>query len=193
MKKVLKNDAGLTPMVRKADWLLAKENPEKYKAPEEKKKLKGSRGTVRGLNGGREQKIDSDTNLAIAKDLAGGASVKYLAMKYAVSDGYIRDSMQKLFISSKVGREILKNVILENGIAAGMHARRGIEQLSPMQAVMATGIMSSKFVELDKHTASQPAEVDFQELQNIGENLKLIKESLGDLPDDLSDEDVIDV
>lgn len=192
MKKVLKHDAGLTPMVRKADWLLAKENPDKH-GDKDKPKSQKQYDLHRSADGGRKQRIPEELRLEVAKERAGGASVDYLAKKYCVSNKYIDDALQKVFISSKVGREILKNVILENGIAAGMHARRGIEQLSPMQAVMATGIMSSKFVELDKHTASQPAEVDFQELQSIGENLKLIKESLGDMPEDLTDEDVIDV
>lgn len=192
MKSVLKHDAGLTPMVRKADWLLAKENPDKHKDKEPKDKKK-SKHKISSTQGGRAQRIPEEMRMEVAKELAGGASVQYLMKKYCVSDQYILDSMKKLYVSSKAGREILKNVILENGIAAGMHARKTIGELSPMQAIMATGIMSSKFVELDKHTAAQPAEVDFQELQAIGENLKLIKESLGDLPEDMTDEDVIDI
>lgn len=191
MKKVLKHDAGLTPMVRKAEWLLAKENPKLRQVKVIDKKKSKNKG--RSLRGDRKEAIPPELSLEVAKELAGGATVDFLTKKYCVSDTYIRDSMNKLFVSSKVGREILKNVILENGIAAGMHARKTIGDLSPMQAIMATGIMSSKFVELDKHTAAQPAEVDFQELQKIGDNLKLIKESLGDLPEDMTDEDIIDV
>lgn len=191
MKKVLKHDAGLTPMVRKAEWLLAKENPKLRQVKVIDKKKSKNKG--RSLRGDRKVAIPPELSLEVAKELAGGATVDFLSKKYCVSDTYIRDSMNKLFVSSKVGREILKNVILENGIAAGMHARKTIGDLSPMQAIMATGIMSSKFVELDKHTAAQPAEVDFQELQKIGDNLKLIKESLGDLPEDMTDEDIIDV
>lgn len=180
---MLGHDEGLTTIVRKAPWLKQKENPERGGKNRELKTVHGK---------GPAPTIAEDTKMQIAKEKAGGAGTDYLAKKYGVSAKYIDDALHHIFISSKVGRELLKNVILENGIACGMRARAGVADLSPMQAIMATGIMSSKFVELDKHTASTPAEVDFTELQAIGENMKLIRESLGDLPDDSMD-DVIDI
>lgn len=174
ISKVLGHDAGLTPMVRKGDWQLARENPERG----------GKHKVGTNKQTGAKNGLSKETKLEIAKEKAGGASEHYLAKKYGVSITYVQDSLKSIFLTSKVGREILKNVILENGIACGMHARTKVEELSGMQAIMATGIMSSKFVELEKHTMAQPAEVDFVEIQAISENLKAIKDLVGDLPDD---------
>lgn len=184
LSTVIGSPEGLTPMVRKAPWQvhrdLPKQLPERSVDGEKTKRVHGKR------------MIPKEVQLEIAKEVADGATVPTIANKYGVSAGYVEDALRTVFRTSKEGREILKGVILENGIASGMHARRHIGELTPMQAVVATGIMSSKFVELEKHAATLPSEVDFGELQSIGDNLRQITEQLGEMPDDEGGE-VIDI
>lgn len=185
MPKVLGHGQGLTSMVRKGEWQLAKET---HKVLPVVKKHKRS-------DNWKKNTIPEDMRLEIAKEMAGGATKEFVANKYGVSNSLVVRAMNQVWIGSAVGREILKNVILENGIAMGMQARDKMSELSPMQSVMATGIMSSKFVELDKHTSSTPQEVDFNQLQEIGEHLKQVADSLGVPPEemDADEENFIDV
>lgn len=185
MPNVLGHGQGLTSMVRKGEWQLAKENPQVVP-----KKVKHERD-----HNFKSKKIPEQLRLEVAKEMAGGASKEVIAAKYGVSNSYVITAMNKVWMTSSVGREILKNVILENGIAMGMQARAKMGELSAMQSVMATGIMASKFVELDKHTSSTPQEVDFNQLQEIGEHLKLVADSLGVPPEemDADEENFIDV
>lgn len=180
MRKVLGHGQGVTSMVRKGDWQLAKENPNMTAKTGKKSDTFG-------------HKIPEEMRLEVAKEMAGGASKAIIADKYGVSNAYVVNAMKKVWMTSSVGREILKNVILENGIAMGMQARAQMKDLTPMQSVMAAGIMTSKFVELDKHTASTPQEVDFNQLQEIGEHMKQVAEALGVHAEDMDEEDAIDV
>lgn len=182
MKKALGHEAGITGIVHKADWLKAKEaepdRPKKFKSGY--KKLKQPR------------KFPKELAIQIVKEKAGGATEAYLVQKYGVSKTYIQDALSKHFVTSAVGREVLKNVVLENGIAAGMRVHQTIKDLTPVQSVMATGLMAKTFIDLDKHTAATPVEIDFSELQKIGDNLKEISEAIG-VTDDGDGEDFIDV
>lgn len=175
---------GLTPLVRKAAWQVHRDLPKQL--PERSVDGEKTRRV------GRPKVYPKEVQMEIAKDRAKGSTIASLATKYGASITYVEDALRTIFRTSKEGREILKGVILENGIAAGMHARRTIGELTPMQAVVATGIMSSKFVELEKHAATLPSEVDFGELQSIGDNLRQITEQLGEMPDDEGGE-VIDI
>src|SRR5687768_17404622 len=139
--------------------------------------------------GEKPLQLSTETKLAMARDKAGGMTTAALADKYSVSESYIEHSLRTLFTQNAVGREILKGVLLDNAIASGMHVRANIGELQPMQAVIATGVMTQRFIDLDKHTQKQAPEIDTTTLSQVGEILKDIKESLGN-PDD---QDVLDI
>lgn len=116
-----------------------------------------------------------------AMDKIGGATWDELKQKYGVSIRYLRDAIQAQFITTKKGREILKGVLLEGAITSGMHAKSKIGELNGMQAAVATGILTSKFIELDKHTQGLPQDsADLTNLDQIGDDLRDIRKMLGD-------------
>lgn len=174
----------ITVKPRKGEWELMKE--------------KGVSGKPKNGKMKKALAISQSTTIQMAHDRAGGMLIKDIAMKYAVSDGLVSNSLQKLFISTKIGREILKGVLLENAIATGMHARSKVDQLNPMQATVAAGIFTDRFIALDKHTASQPMDVDFAELAEAGNAIKELKELVGGIKDsergvDVDGEDAIEL
>lgn len=136
--------------------------------------------------------VSRKTILEMAQDKAAGKTDKELAAKYAVSVSYVRDALQTLFVSNKQGREILKGVVLENAIASGMASREVIKDLQPMQKVLATGIFTQRFIDLDKHTQSAAPEVDFQALDRIGKTLDKLNRQVQGIDDD-DDAQVIDI
>jgi hypothetical protein len=117
--------------------------------------------------------LSEKVHIEMARDKAGGMTDKDLAVKYAVSVTYVGDAMRTLFIQSKVGREILKGVLLDNAIAGGMKVRQSIDELTPSQAIVATSVMTQRFIDVDKHnSAMQTSDIDFTELNEIGDMLR---------------------
>jgi len=197
--------AGIPPLVRKGDWQLHKEARlgEQKHVPGLKSKTKKEPAWLKVLRGGkvksselatiakhkRKRRKDNrltlapDTQLEMARDKAGGMTNSELAQKYAISEDYVRESLNRLYVNNEQGREILKSVVLENAIASGMHARSKVGELNAMQATVATGIMTSRFVELDKHTRDVPKVVDFSELAKVGQVLTQLHSEVAELMD----------
>lgn len=112
----------------------------------------------------------------LMKDKMGGMSTKELAEKYAISEGYVKQAFAKKFMNRSEGREILKGVLMQNAVACGMHLTANIDKLQPMQAAIATGIMTSRLIELEEHSATHKDPIDFAEIANIGKELKEIRD-----------------
>lgn len=152
---------------RKGEWELKRE---KTKTPGmDKVRPKGERALA----------LKKDEMLEMARDKAGGMSDKELSKKYAISEAYVRDSLKTLYLNNKMGREILKNVLLDNAIAGGMRVRETIGELNPMQSVVATGIMTQRYIDIDKHNSQQVNDVDIDELQQVGELLRDLNKAAG--------------
>lgn len=149
--------------VRKGQWQVEREAAAKQVPGKPKPNKKRTRAAIA---------LSPQLMLEAAKDKAAGMTNEMLATKYAVSEAYIGEALQRLYVRSDVGRQILKGVLLENAIATGMHARKNIESLSGMQATVAAGIFTDRFVQLDKHIASVPREVDFAEIAKVGQLLE---------------------
>lgn len=151
------------------------------KNPWESDKPKGITGMPKDKPPGerRLNQLPKETLILMAKDKASGLTDLQIADKYSVSNSYIQGAMRTLFMTSKIGREILKGVLLDNAVACGMRVRATVDELSPMQAVIATGVMTQRFVELEKHTQQAPPDVDFSELAQVGQILKDIRGSIG--------------
>ena len=113
-------------------------------------------------------------------DRLAGASQKEVAEKYGVSERYIDMAMKKKYITTSDGRKVLEGALLENSIASAMHFRAHVDELSGMQAAVATGIMTGKFIDLQKHNGETPVEVDLTALSAMGDMLKDIRSSIGD-------------
>ncbi len=136
--------------------------------------------------------VSRKTMMEMAHDKASGMMDKQIASKYAVTLSYVQDALRTLYVSNKQGREILKGVILENAISCGMASRECVGKLQPMQKVIATGIFTQRFIDLDKHTQSAAPEVDFQALDRIGKVLDKMNRQVAGMDDD-DETEIIDV
>lgn len=134
--------------------------------------------------------ISRETSFAMAKDRSLGMSEKQVADKYSVATCLVREALKRVYTGTAVGRELLKNVILEGAIATSTQALKKVGELNPVQSVAAAGLLTSKFIELDKHTQNTPQAIDFAQLKQVHENLQSLDEELGDIDDD---DGVIDI
>jgi hypothetical protein len=135
--------------------------------------------------------LPKETLVMMAKDKSSGMSDKEISKKYAVSTSYIQASLKTLFLTTKVGKEILKGVLLDNAVACGMRVRETVDELQPMQAAIATGIMTQRLIDLDKHTSNQPPDMDLNELAEVGKFLREIRTEVMPLTD--ADAPIIDI
>lgn len=163
---------------RKGDWELDRE-----KQPAGKPNRKSGKPHKLALT--------EQSKLQMAKDRASGMSEKELANKYSVSVTYVGEALRTLFVKSAIGRDILKGVLLDNAISCGMRVRATVDELSPMQSVIATGVMTQRYIDIDKHTQDIPKEVDFSELLEMGNLLKDLR-GHAILPSE-KDKDFIDI
>lgn len=126
------------------------------------------------------------------KDKARGMTLDAIGAKYGLSTNYVQNALATLFITNKVGREVLKGVHLENAIATGMKVRETIEDLSPMQAAIVSGISTQRYIDLERHTQSSPPDVDFTELKQVGQLLRGIRDDIG-ISTEGEDGEIIDI
>ena len=200
-KKKMTNNVVLPPRVEKAfdapEGRTTKGKPQDQTAKKVKKALNGERGGLapllrtgdweRARNGTLETKLansparvsEQEKQLMINDRLA-GASQRDVAEKYGVSERYIDMAMKKKYVTTADGRKVLESALLENAIVANMHFRDKVGELSGMQAAVATGIMTGKFIDLQKHAGETPVEVDLSALSAMGDMLKDIRASVGD-------------
>lgn len=163
---------------RKGQWETERAPSKPAGKPTEKKK-------------GHSLVLSLPVQMQMAKDKATGMSDKALAEKYSISIGYVHNALSTLFVKNSTARDILKNVLAENAIACGMRVRETVGELQPMQAAIATGIMTRNFIDLDKHSATIPTDVDFTELAGISELLSSLRGHVA-TPSD-KEGDIIDI
>lgn len=181
MKKAGIKGGGVNAIIRPGEWELAKIN--------ETKTLE----TVAGKPKGKKKPLQTKEIVSMAHDKAGGMSYPELSDKYGLSEGYIAAALRRLYVSTNIGKQILKGVLLENAIVMGTHARNKIADMTGMQAAVATGIMTSRFVELDKHDQQTPQEIDFKEIAEVGAQLRGLVAAVGGLGDNSDTESVLDI
>lgn len=166
VKKVIGQGGGLAPILRTGDW-------EKAKNASLETKLANS-----------PARVSEQEKLLMINDRLAGASQREVAEKYGVTERYIDMAMKKRYVTTADGRKVLEGALLENAIAANMAFRDKVGELSGMQAAVATGIMTGKFIDLQKHNGETPVEVDLSSLSAMGDMLKDIRASIGN---DISD------
>lgn len=106
---------------------------------------------------------------AMAHDKETGMTTPALASKYGLAASYIDEALKHHYITSKEGRQTLKGVLLEGAIACGQQAKAKIDELNGMQSVVATGILTQRYIDLDKHMVDTPEEIDMSEIEKAGQ------------------------
>lgn len=162
-------------VIKKGEWQKAQElRLQKEKEEASKKKVKG-----------HQLRLTEKAHEKIMLDKSTGRSSREIASELGVSDGLVSSSLRKRYVDSRQGREILKSVLLENAIAFGTQASEKIEDLNGMQSVVATGIMTQRFIDLDKHAANMPETVDLESINKVGRIIGELEEASGSFGEDI--------
>ena len=161
IKKVIGKGGGLAPILRTGEW-------EKAKNASLETKLADN-----------PVRVSEQERQLMINDRLAGASQREVAEKYGVSERYIDAAMRRSYVNTNDGRKVLESALLENAIASNVQFSRHVEELTPMQAAVATGIMTGKFIDIQKHNGETPVEVDLSTLSAMGDMLKDIRASIG--------------
>lgn len=122
------------------------------------------------------KKVQTALKEAIVIRKAEGATIKDIAEEFGVAQRYVEQVMKFRFPDGKSGAQKLRDLLLSNAIQLGAQTRMKADEMNGMQSAVATGIMTSKYIELDKHMQNKPPTID---LDKIGE----ISDSLNELTD----------
>lgn len=117
---------------------------------------------------GSVSKISQETVLALATDRANGMTTDQIASKYSVSTTYVAEALKFAFIHNEEARKILKGVLVDNAISAGMIVKEKMGELTPVQAAVVTGIMTSNYIKLDNHDKLVKEEEKVLDIGSIG-------------------------
>lgn len=126
---------------------------------------------------------------ALAK--AGGQSWEQVAQSTGITKEYVANKVREKFINNRQGREVLKSTLLENGIAFAAQAGDKIEELNGMQSVVAAGIMTQRFIDLDRHTQNIPDTIDLEEVAATGRAIQELEGYITVTPSDEIPDDII--
>lgn len=165
--------------LKKGKWQVEKEA--KKKIPGDPKRKQGDQKPPIPPNAANQ--------IILAK--AGGQSWEQVAQEFGVTKDLVARKAREHFINNQEGKQILKSVLLENAIAFGGQAGEKIEELNGMQSVVAAGIMTQRFVDLDKHDQNTNQTIDLEEVAKAGRIIEQLEqqlptESLG-IPEDIID------
>lgn len=151
-------------LIRKGEWQRAKEAQVAGEPkPKGLSRVQGSNDTVG---------ISDEVALQMAVEKAGGKTTAQLSHEYGISENHVTNLINKKFVNSRTGREVLKGILLHNAIAFGGQAAQKIEELNGMQSVVASGIMTQRFIDLDKHASTVQENIDLDEISSVGRVLK---------------------
>lgn len=166
MKQALggrKDGVDFQPHLHKGKWQIAQE-----------KELERHKDEPVVIPPAHKRSTVSDEELKrMVKERFSGATTDEIARKYAVSINYIDTAIQRKFMSSTRGRTMLRDILLENALASGMHFQTKIPELTGMQAAVSTGIMTGRLIDLEKagRELSAEDEIDFSQLDKLSETM----------------------
>jgi transposase-like protein len=143
--------------LRKGEWQVAKEQK---KAVPGMPKTKSHKKPVLIVNDGVA------ASMALAREE--GQSVRQVAQEYGVSESLVERAVRRHYVSLKDGKQALRGVLLEGAIACGQQAKNKVEELNGMQSVVAAGIFTQRFIDMDKHIQESPEEVDMSDVEKAG-------------------------
>lgn len=162
--------------MRQGEWQDAKKNPKRV--PGQPRQHNGNKAILAAT---------SEVQLAIARDRESGMTIRQVSEKYGVAASYVADAVKKHYVSARDGKAALRGVLLEGAIACGQQAHAKIEDLSGIQSVVATGIFTQRFIDMDKHIQETPDEVDMSDVEKAGALLKSLEGEEGILIEDHED------
>lgn len=135
---------------------------------------------------GSVSKVPQETIMALAHDRANGMTVNDIANKYAISTAYVAEALKYAFVNNEEARKILKGVLVDNAISAGMIVKEKMGELTPMQAAVVTGIMTQNYIKIDTHEKKGEEEkvLDIGSIGQINQQLKQLNDLVSDLDAD---------
>lgn len=124
--------------------------------------------------------LTEDELEAMAHKKAGGMSYGQIAGEHGVATKYVRRALTGKFIHTAKGREILKGVLLDGAIAAGVQTHEKMGELNGMQSAIVTGVFTQRFIDMDKHTATMPHDqADFAAIAKASDAIEELVRDLG--------------
>lgn len=135
---------------------------------------------------GTRKGIKEDVRHAMIVRASEGASIRDIVKEFHISKREVEYALKHTFADGETGAQKLKNLLLSNATQLAVQTRRKADDMNGMQSAVATGIMTSKFIELDKHLASKPRTVDLEALTEIAGELR----EMGQIIDDAGLSDI---
>lgn len=173
--------AGIAPLIRKGEWQTARP-----KTLEERRRKAVAVNTPMGLS---KESMD-EVRLAIVDRRAAGMTDKEISEEFHIGTKEVNRIINGKYAGVRKGAEALRSILLENSLLLGNNVRNKAKDMNGMQSAVATGIMTSKFIELDKHLAKQPENIDTESLSEMGEQLRELNDLVKDQGGEMSDEDI---
>lgn len=185
MKKVLKAGGGV--LLPRGEW--ERNRPAHLAAIDEKRTSATKR---RGMGKG----VTEDVARSILIKHGAGASTQDLANEFGLGFRHLDRILKHKFVNRKAGVEALRSLLLENGIQLAAQTRVKAQDMNGMQSAVATGIMVSKFIELDKHQQGKDDDIDIEAISEVGRELKELNDIVrnagiepGNQPDEIEDDE----
>lgn len=168
--QIKKATGGKPVNIRKGEWELAK--------------LEDTRGMSKEGRGNK--KMSEELKLEMAKDKAAGMTNKELSEKYCVAENLVASALNQIYLNNKVARELLKKVMLKTAVAAAANTMSRVDELDPARSAVVAGIMTSKVIDLERHEANQPREIDVDRLGEVADILSGLDQIAAGAPDGAS-------
>lgn len=152
--------AGIGPVdlpLRKGSWQIAREKGLPVPG-QPKTKVKGTKPLA----------LTDEEKHEMVMDRESGMTVPQLSSRYGVSRKYVADALKQGYVTMKEGKTALRGVLLEGALACGQQAKVKIDELNGMQSVVAAGIFTQRFIDMDKHLQESPEEVDMSDVEKAG-------------------------
>lgn len=160
----------LAPMPGAWERELIEDRRGRDKAPVTSKYLKGE--------------VSDETKLALAQDKMLGMTNDELASKYGVAQNFVDLALKDVYLHAKDGKKILKGMFLKNAIGCAAVTATKMQDLTAMQAAVASKTFAQGLIDLEKHDANMPKEIDSAQ---IGEVAKFLQQ-MGALAEEVSEE-----
>lgn len=173
---------GVAPLIRRGEW--QHDRPKTLKEREAKAMSNLPRK-------GPSDEDMKNVQLAIVERRAAGRTDQEIAEEFGLKRKTVNAIINTKFVNNRKGAEVLRGLLLENSLLLGANVRKNVDNMNGMQSAVAAGIMTTKFIELDKHIAKQPENVDTESLSEIGKGLKELNDIVKGIDGEgMRDEDV---
>lgn len=126
--------------------------------------------------GDRPPSVGLETEREAILEVAGGASVTAVEVRYDLHAGYVQHALARRFGSPEAAKTALRGMVLENALACQVVAATQIHEMTGVQAVAAGAILIDKALLLERSIAEQPKTIDFAALADMSKTLSVLRE-----------------